>query len=419
MIDRRGFLGSLALLGYEVFAMPSISGAQIPVLRLRRRPTVSDMNLALWPSNVLEPRVGGIPAVGDASYVDGSGTNDGPELQARINAALGTPGVSIASLLMPNRVYRINSTLTIDAGLFLEGTGGRGGNLANTGQPPTIVWNGAAGGTMIDVAVAAQNIPMTAFRNLCLTGRTDGNFRPGIGIRFRGTGGNQGSIDTGTILDNVWIQNITTPLSIEGGATNFFINGGRMDAWSGYAIDVAGQAASITIGGNFTAANAFANDGFLRLATTDYSIVKLYGLHLEAATLNQTFATGTNPFDRRGLIRLVVDVSKSATQHKVYCDGLQLACPFGIPSFSTFQVTGTSADSGLDTSKMIHIHGAVLVGVERGVTNANANDEIRVLGGNLHNTVRPPLMTSDHIDMFRYGIGKNVPIVSWSNVTAL
>jgi hypothetical protein len=378
------------------------------------------MNLALWANNLLEPRIGGVPCAGDSNYVNGGGTNDAPEIQARMDAAVSAPGVSIAEILAPSRVYRINSTLTVPVALIARGLGGRGGGSANTAQPPTIVWNGAAGGTMLDVAAPVQNIPMTAFVNLCLTGRTDGVNRPGIGIRFRGTEGFQGAIDTGTLLDNVWLQNIDTPLSIEGGCTNFIINGGRIDGWSNYGIDVAGLGASITICGNHTMAMDRACTGMIRLATTDSSVLKLYGLHLEGnanADLNETFAGGANPFDKRGLIRLVVDVSKPDVQHRVYFDGLQLAEAFGVPSHSLFQVTGTSSDGGLDTAKMFHIHGNLGMGLERGTGNSNVDDEIRILGGNLHASVRPPLFASGNFDEFRYGIGKVGGLIqSWSNV---
>ena len=363
----------------------------------------------------------GTPMVGDSNYTNASGTDDATALQSILDAAVTSGRIPVVEI-PGRRTYRIGSTITIPPGITIRGLGGV--SDVGTNQPPTFVWSGSAGGTMFDVYVAAANTPMTTFENIMLMGRTDDTNLPGILLRFRGNG-QTSPVDTGTYLKNVWLQNCSShALSLEDGATNIHIENGRCDDWGGYAINVdcTSSSVSMTIDGNTTFAMGEAADGIIYLngETSGTSMVKIIGAHLETnASCNQTYAGGTNPFDKRGLIRLGVDASESAVQHHVHCVGLELAEPFSIASHSVFQVTAsTTADSDLDNTRMVNITVNGGVGLSRGTTDANANDEIRIIGGRVHASERPTTTASGNIGYFQLALGKNSngeQIWSWAN----
>lgn len=386
--------------------------------------------MASAPTNIVTP-LAGFPCVGDGSYVDGSGTDDSTALQVMVDAAVATGGVSV--LEVPPRIYRLNSTITIPRGITIRGLGSLVGTAPN--QPPTFV--SSTGNPIFDVACAAANIPMVCFENICLTGRTDGMSHPVNLLKFRGTGGFDAAIDTGTILRNVWLQQCSgDALHIEDGATNFLIENGRFDSWGGYAIYATGASVSMTIAGNTTmameeTAGGVTPDGmmFFDGETSGNSFVYCDGLHLETnISCSESYAGGANPYDRRGLIRFGVNAGISNVQHKFYASAINLDEPFyvdGNPmsdpilSHSVFQVTATStADSNLDNSRMAHVKVILGEGLERGTTDSASDFEIRILGGRIATNERPPTFGCGNFGDFEFAVGKNSTgetIVSWSS----
>lgn len=356
------------------------------------------------PVNLLNPLIG-TACKGDGNDVDGSGTDDGPAIQEQMDRCVQVGKIPVLQA-QAGRAYIIRTPLSSPYGVLLESFGGRSGR--GLAQPAPFVFD-MAGEIGWDIGIDAQNIPMTGFRNICFTGRTDGNNKPATLIRYRGINGAAGLPDTGSFLDHVWLEHCSgDALVIEGGATNFLINHGRFDNWGGYGIRVNGHS-NMTIGGQFTFAMGASADGmiFMNGETSGESILKLYGLKLEgSANLNQTYASGASPFDKRGLIRLGVNPSGSVVQHHVHFDGLSLAQGFGIPSHSLFQVTG-SGSTDLLCSRKINITGMNGKGLARGNIggDANANDEIRILGGRVDR--RPAFRGTGNYGIFHYGIGED------------
>jgi hypothetical protein len=383
------------------------------------------MSSATWPYNALSPYVGSALA-GDSNYTTASDTDDRDALQALIDAAStsGVPGV----VLPGRRTYRIGSPgdsvgITITKPIIIQGVGGLAENGV-AGGGPYLVWGGDAGGTMFDVAFSSQNIPSVGFENLTICGRSDLTSPPATLIKYRGTGGaGTGIADTGSFLRNVWLQQCSgVALDLQSGATNFLIDGGRFDNWGTAALKTTG-AASVSITGNCTMAMGKAADCMIDLdgSTAFGTILKMYGTHLETdASLNEVYAGGTNPFDKRMLIRMRVNPALSYVQHHVYFDGLELAEPFtdalavNILSHCLFGIDGTSGDSGIDTSKRVSIAGVMGKGLERGSTDAATDWETRIVGGNIHSTKRPPSFATGNFGIFQYGTGTTgEPIKNW------
>jgi hypothetical protein len=393
-----------------------------------------------WPYNALSP-ITGTALVGDSNTTTASGTDDATALQALITNAVASGGVP-AVVIPGRRTYRINSTITVPAGTVIQGIGGINGQ--GTAGGPCFVWGGTAGGTMFDCAVASQNNPSTIFDNIQIAGRSDGTALPATIMKFRGTGAFLGAIDTGTILRNVWFGDCSgNALSIEGGATNFLIEHGRFQNWGrgstgtlkpGYAIYVTGptgvaKSCNMTIDGNVTFTNPYTCNGTIFLDGEDdganalRTVVKIYGPHPEFNTqsLNETFpaASGAvNPFDRCGLIRFGVNAAVTDVQHHMHVIGMQLDGPFGVASFSTFQITATStADSNLDNTRMINLIVELGKGLSRGVTDASATNEIRILGGRVATAERPPQVMAN-VGRFQHSIGLNTTggeVDNWIN----
>lgn len=372
--------------------------------------------------NVLAPPTG-TACVGDSNYTTATGTDDAAAFQAILNAAAASGGVP--EILVPGRrTYRIGSTITIPAGVTIRGIGGLSGSA--TGGGPLFVWSGAADGVMFDVAVAAANITSTIFENINIMGRSDRTNLPATLLRYRGTGGNTGSIDTGSILRNVWFGDCSgNALSIEGGATNFLIENGRWDNWGGYCIYVTGVAgvpksANISIIGNTTMTNPYACNGGIYLNGEDdganslKTVIKVHGLHPEfgSVSLNQTYAGGTNWFDRRGWFRIGVNANVTDVQHHILVEGMQFDGPFSVASSCVFQITATTtADSDLDNTRMINLTVINSKGMSRGTTDGDGstspgqNDELRLVGGRIATVHRPPQVMAN-VGIYQLAIGK-------------
>jgi hypothetical protein len=358
----------------------------------------------LRPINVLGPP-GGLPAVADGSYSDASGTDNAARLQAMIDASLASGWVP--QLQFPTGSdkgsYVVRSSLTLGTGSNVGGTlfEGYGGGFVSGGvrMPAPIIWGGSAGQPIIDIATSSQNIPMTAFRNIMIAGRSDGASQPSNCIRFRGTGGvNTGIVDSGSMFDDVWLMRCSgDALRMEQGATNVYWRNGRIETWGDYAIYMAGG--SLTIDGNATFTNQLTCKGMIDLdgeTNSKRCVLKMIGVKLEHEILSQTWdgtgGTGFTafPFDKRGLIRCRVDRAYSGQQHKLYIAGLEVYTIFSIPSYSIVQATSTTTDdANMDITRRVSINGDELMGIWRGATDTDVNDITRMYGGRVHVNHRP------------------------------
>jgi hypothetical protein len=354
-------------------------------------------------------------AAGNSTYASGGGTDDTTAFQNAINAAVATNGQ--AHVLIPGgRTYRITSSLNLPIGITLEGTGGKEG--AGTGTPPTLVWDGAAGGTLIDCAVSTQNIPSTKLKGIALTGRIDLTNMPLYLLRFRGTSGALAALDTGSLIQNCFFQVCSGDgIRIEGGATNLIIDGCRWDRCESYGIyallnHASGSPFSVSIIGNFTWTTAGTVKGFLYLdaesGDTGSSNVKIFGLHCEVGqSLIETYSGGANPYDRRGVIRIGVNATKTSVQHNISFFGLEVPPASGVDSHSIFQITATSGTDD-DNSRMVKIMGFPIYGTA-GVNDADATGIYRIIGGRVPASRRPPAIVeqSNAIGHVVFGYGKN------------
>lgn len=319
-------------------------------------------------------------AVGDGS------TDDTTAIQAAINAAMGAGGDSI--VYFPGlRGYKISSTLTLPApsssagGLVLMGLGGS--SESNYGEPPKIVWFGSAGGTMLDIN-ASGNLVGFSCHNLLWAGR--GTNDPSIILRLRGA-----KLDSGTFIRDCWFRSCNgDAISIEAGATNFTIQGGRMDAiYGGYGIHaVTGSFVNMTILGNLTWVGGASVNGkgflFLDGETAGYAHCTINGLHTEInQDLVETYASGTNPSDRQGIIRLGVAPASAYVQHVLEITGWENSTQTGTKSYSCIQVTSSSG-----TAAAAAMCANVLIMGASGLNNFNSSDgastdEVRMFGGNI------------------------------------
>jgi hypothetical protein len=145
----------------------------------------------------------------------------------------------------------------------------------------------------------------------------------------------------------------------------------------------------------------------------------MQGVHLEInAALNQTYAGGTNAYDKRGLIRLGVNAADTFTTHRIRAYGLRFDSSFGFPSHSIVQVTATgTTNSDFDNTEMIDIDIKGAKGIERPGTPTAVNDIIKPLGGRIATAYRPNASVYVSGDQnFRFGIGKNEPGANYTHV---
>lgn len=341
-------------------------------------------------------------AVGDGS------TDDTSAVQAAITAAAGAGGSGLV-LLPGGKSYKITSSLTVSVGgLHLVGLGGR--NATNDGDPPALIWGGSAGGTLFDANVSSCF--GLRFDNVFFKG--SGTNNPAILLRIRGA-----KIDSGTAVHNCWFTRCTgNAISVEGGATNFRITGGRFDDIpTGYALyadlSTADEDFICTIDGNVTWVGGGATNGkgFIFMdgeaaASGGQCHLTINGLHTEVnQDLVQTYASGVNPFDQYGVIRLGVTTSSSNLQHQLTITDWDHSAAF-VTSHSCIQVTstsGTAADAALCSN--VCILGASGLNNFNG-SDANASGEVRLIGGNIPSDQRWPFNGYRHGQIL-WGRGKN------------
>lgn len=360
-------------------------------------------------------------AIGDGLYNGttgaGSGTDDTVAIQAAYTAAGASGGFS--KVIFPGRhAYKITATINITPGTQTEGTGGL--EFQGVSNPPMIFWDGANNGVMFQVSSANLNIPTTLFENITISAGNNITNKPLNAIKFITTGGAAGNLDTGTGLKNVWIQSMAGDgvLLVTNGATNFFIEGGRFDSNLGYGIyaDVHNANSSFLCeiygNTNWVGGGSGQGKGFLRVngegagADGADSHVTIRGLHTEVnQSLTQTFPTGANPYDQRGIISLGITPGLNNTQHTLKIDGWRNSYGGGLNSFCCVQITaatGTTAQAS--DCVALSIQGGS--SLSSGNTDANATGEVRVIGGMVPSNRRYPFTTSVRTANLNWGQGK-------------
>lgn len=349
------------------------------------------MALETRPLHVLDP------ALGNARYDTAGGTDATAHIQGKLDAAAAPGG--FATVVVPGgRCYRITNTLRHHQGVSLWFDGGRDGQGQST--PSTFVWDGAEGGSMIDVAVSTQNVFTTSWHNGCLIGKAlRGTGKAAAhGVRFLGLNGAPAKADSGTIFDEMWFQSFAgDAIKFDRscyGATNFRLTGGRFDnIWGGYGIhiDLNGDGHSFigTIDGMTTYVGYGNNQGkgFLWLdaeQATSWGVshLKIDSLHTECnAPLTPTWGYGY-PSDQRGIIRLGVNPRLPNVQHALLLNSPHHSYPAvtatgRLPSHSYFQITGVGAVQECATIVVHQAHGLH----EFSSSDAGAYNEVRVVGG--------------------------------------
>jgi hypothetical protein len=342
-------------------------------------------------------------------------TNDATFIANAITAASSSGGSSVV-LFPGKRSYKINSTITVPQGVHLVGQGGQ--HASNNGEPPAIIWGGAAGGLMFDVPSALGSTTEVKFDNLLITG--SGTNDPACAVKFRQTAGTN-KVDSGTVFHNCWFRLINgDAIRFEnGGSTNFRITGGRFDSiYGGYCVYV-----SLVTGNNFVAefdgnityvgGGGGQGKGFIFLdgeaASGGFgsSQIGIHGLHIEVnQNLTQTYASGARASDKCGLFRLGVTPASGNLQHRLDISSLDVNYGGGLTSFCVFQTTSTSG-LAVDAARCSSI--CMLGG--KGLNNFNASDaattdEVRAFGGNIPDDQRWPFPGYQH-GLILWGRGKD------------
>ncbi len=254
-------------------------------------------------------------AAGNYSYASDTGTDDTAAIQAAYDAAVASGG-SCTVVFPGNRSYKITSTINVPAGVQTIGLGGRNFNAASC---PGIFWRGSGGGTMF----SAASYSAISFENLLFAGGIDATKSSWAGCAIDYPTG----ADTGSRLKDVWFSTINGNALELDGVTNFYLEGGRWDLIAGYAIhvDLTNSSCTMQIHDNTWTnggtATPFAK-GFLFLdaesSVGTVAIVEISGLHTEYNESGQvTYASGTDPSDRVGIIRLGINHAINNVQHVV------------------------------------------------------------------------------------------------------
>lgn len=327
-------------------------------------------------------------AVGDCNGSTGVGTDDTAAIQAALDAAH-VEATGFAYVVVPWATYKITAPLYLPQGVALIGLGS-----SQSSQPPKFLWCQASGTTqalsydnrtraIIRVDHSGSNAPGHRIEHLCLAGGFD-DAHPenwaGAGIVWAL------GPDTGSCCEDVWISYINGHGQVfEQGATNYFQHGGRYDVCIGYGIYADPDGGNF-VGNfdNFTWAMAGdlgepANKGFMYLdgqTTGGYTQVSVTNVHCEVnASLAETYAAGTNPADKCGLIRVGVDPATFGIQHRLWITNFECSVQSGKASHSFIQMTSASGTT-FDHAQALYLvilcsHGMALEPV--GPTAATGN----------------------------------------------
>lgn len=356
-------------------------------------------------------------AKGDSHYSTGGGTDDTAAFQAAYNEAISSSGCGIVAI-PGNHTYRITSQLNVPRGVTTIGTGGRDGQSNDT--PATIVWDGSSGTNVFSIITANASIFTTNFVNFMVTGKSAGA-RPTHAFYFAGSSGGAAKLDSGTYFKDMWVFLIDGDGIYLGnsGATNFWLSGGRFDSiYGGYAIkaDLSGSGKSVIMQMDhvtYQGGTAGQGNGFLFMdgeaaTSIGQSWININGLHSEInQTLNQTFAAGTNPFDKRGIVRLGVSSSLTQMQHWLNVNGWTNSNPGGLDSYASVQITA-AAGTTADASDCVGFNIDLCSGLSNlNVSDTAATDEVRVVGGMVPATRAYPWAGNYRTGRISWGQGKD------------
>jgi hypothetical protein len=262
-------------------------------------------------------------AVGNSDHNSGGGADD---TNAILDTVAEAQQEGVPVILDAGKSYRIRQTLdlipdTSKVACSLWGMGGSGSNKVV--MLPNLVWDPIEAGPqpIINIASTGNNIPGCQLVNFRVAGR---DIPDTDGIRWgphSSTPSANAKPDTGSFMYNVHVAAVPGHgTRFDGvGLTNFFVDSGRMDKIGGYAFycRVASQTGLSIRNYTWDAWGTPAvpdGKGFLHLdagsggatATCD---VLLDNVHTEHSSLVETFAGGTTPADRRGVIAATIDDS--------------------------------------------------------------------------------------------------------------
>jgi hypothetical protein len=357
-------------------------------------------------------------AKGNSTYNEGGGNDDTAAIQRACNEA-GAAGGCAVVVFPGHRSYLTTAKISVPEGVHLVGLGGHDGLGAALA---TIVADHQD--AILECAVSGQNIFGTTIEGLCLRGisTADAGDKPTAGVRFVGVGEALAKPDSGTRILECWIQDINGNgvEVLSAGTTNFYWQGGRMDStFGGYGFYVnltEEFSNSIMQISNMTWVAGSASDGqgkgFLHLdgegvSSGSGSNISIHGVNIEVGlSLTETYASGTYPYDRRGLIRCGVSPGLSSMQHKIDCKGLTVSGPIGsLASFCVVQVTAASGTDADAADKVLFTClGGYTLAESNNVDETAATGELRLFGGKVP-TARRFFMRSSRTGFVAWGQG--------------
>ncbi len=333
------------------------------------------------PHNVLD-----YGALGNAVYNTGGGQDDTTYIQAAYTAAAASGGRSIV-VFPGHRTYRITSTITVPQGIQTLGLGGQ--DSSGFGIAPQLVWDGVNNGVAVSVTGSGGYAIHTLFQNIGVISGNSITNKLACGVRFASTA----RPESGTGFIDCWFQTINgNAIEVLGGATNFYIVGGRFDSvYGGYGLYVelpGGASFTGTISGNtnWVGGNDGQGKGFVFMngeaAGSGESHLAITGIHTEVnQDLTETYSSGTFPSDKQGIIRLGTDATFSGLQHHLSVDGWYNGHGSGLKSYSAVQITATS---GTDATASNHARFVLTNGNTCHVfvsSDSGATNEARLVGG--------------------------------------
>lgn len=348
-------------------------------------------------------------AIGDET------ANDTGAFLAAIAAAKAAGGMGVVDV-PGGRTYIIQETLTFTNGTRLRGVGAD--NDSGSASPPRLRWEGPTTDPMIVFdGEAAANLNNCSIENINLWG---GANAPESHVVFTASGAGTGKTDTGCYLRNVSFFNCTSHSVIfEDGSTNFFFDNCRWDVCgtsAAYGVYWPGDGGNLHL--HFTGATTFTCEdgagGFLYLnaegkSGSVYCVVDIDYLHLEMNSLAETYASGTNAYDKHGMIRLGIDQDVGPTSHHISCDSMSVQPNgSGWNSFCVFQITTSGGESSTIASQFVNIVVDSATGLGTGATGTDLTDVVRPIGGNIPSSTKPSetFAYASNWGRFQYGVGQ-------------
>ena len=261
--------------------------------------------------------------------------DDTEEIQAVLNAAMGTSG----QVLVPLGTYRISETITIPYGVDLIGMRG---SATNDADMVRFVWTGAAGDTMLKVT--ATDINHQKIRNIHFLGGGTANHA----IWYNG------GVDMGDDFDDCAFNGFAShAIVLKGGITNFHTRRNRFDAIKGYAV--------------YINCNQSAGDFSIKEFTYDNTSTKGLGLlwldgtnstggiiHGEISDAKVEYGSDPVP-NMSGFVKLGMDSTSfpQLYQYRIRLKNLWFACTSTTDSVSVVELTYKSNYVMLDFENVL------------------------------------------------------------------